>query len=94
MKKNKNDAASYYDKHGVLGELVEAPVEFALEEELKDQILQGKRKRRLKNLSVKLDEAQIIALRKIATLKSIPYQTLIRLWLAEGIAKELRLAHR
>jgi predicted DNA binding CopG/RHH family protein len=95
MKKNKQtDAASYYDTHGVLGELVETTVEFALDEELSEQILQGKRIRRLKNISVKLDEAQIIALRKIATLKSIPYQTLIRQWLSEGIAKELHLAHR
>jgi len=44
------------------------------------------------NISVKLDPAQIQALRKIATMKSIPYQTLIRQWLAEGIRKELRLA--
>jgi len=43
---------------------------------------------------VKLDPAQIIALRKIATLRSIPYQTLIRQWLSEGIAKELHLARR
>ncbi|MCC6159498.1 MAG: hypothetical protein IT350_15720 [Deltaproteobacteria bacterium] len=86
------DPAAFYDRHGVLGELEERPVEFALDEELRDQILKGERKRRLKNVSVKLDEAQIIALRKIATLKSIPYQTLIRLWLAEGIAKELRIA--
>jgi hypothetical protein len=92
-KNSKTDTAAYYDNHGVLSELVETPVEFALEEELRDQILGGKRKRRLKNLSVKMDEAQIIALRKIATLKSIPYQTLIRLWLAEGIAKELHLAN-
>ena len=95
MKKKDNgrmDAAAYYDRHGVLGEIEEGRVVFALEEELRDQILKGERKRRLKNLSVKLDEAQIIALRKIATLKSIPYQTLIRQWLAEGIAKELHLS--
>jgi len=95
MKMNKKtDDAFYYDTNGVLGELVDTKVEFALDEELREQILQGKRNRRLKNISVKLDEAQIIALRKIATLKSIPYQTLIRQWLAEGIAKELHLAHR
>lgn len=88
------DSATYYDRHGVLGELEERPVEFALEEELRDQILKGERKRRLKNISLKLDEAQIIALRKIATLKSIPYQTLIRLWLAERIARELKPAHK
>lgn len=86
------DLAGYYDRHGVLGGLEERPVEFALEEELRGQILKGRRKRRLKNVSIKLDEAQIIALRKIATLKSIPYQTLIRLWLAASIRKELHLA--
>jgi predicted DNA binding CopG/RHH family protein len=45
----------------------------------------------LQNISIKLDPAQIVALKKVATLKSIPYQTLIRQWLAEGIRKELRL---
>jgi hypothetical protein len=88
------DPAAYYDRHGVLRELDGNPVEFALEEELRNQILKGERKRRLKNISLKLDEAQIIALRKIATLKSIPYQTLIRLWLAERIARELKPAHK
>ena len=83
------DLGTYYDRHGVLGDLEERPVEFALEEELRTQIVKGRRKRRLKNVSIKLDEAQIIALRKIATLKSIPYQTLIRLWLAASIRKEL-----
>ncbi len=83
--------AEYYDRRGVLGELEEGPVAFALNEALREQILRGKRTRRLQNLSIKLDPAQIQALRKIATMKSIPYQTLIRQWLAEGIVKELRL---
>ncbi len=87
------DPAEYYDRHGVLGEVDERPVEFALSEELRQQILRGKRTRRLQNVSIKLDPAQIQALRKIATMKSIPYQTLIRQWLAEGISKALRL-HR
>lgn len=83
--------ADYYDRRGVLGELEEASVEFALEEELRQQIVQGRRRHRLQNISIKLDPAQIQALRKIATTKSIPYQTLIRQWLAEGIRKEFRL---
>lgn len=87
----KETPAEYYDRRGVLSELEEAPVEFALEEELRQQILQGRRRRRLQNISIKLDPAQIQALRKIATTRSIPYQTLIRQWLAEGIRKELRL---
>ena len=88
----KEPPAQYYDRHGVLGELDERPVEFALEEDPRRQILEGERARRLQNISIKLDPAQIQALRKIATMKSIPYQTLIRQWLADGIRKELRLA--
>jgi hypothetical protein len=88
------DAAEYYDRRGVLGEIVEKPIEYALDEELREQILKGKRRRKLKNVSIKLDEAQIIALRKIATLKSVPYQTLVREWLAAGIRRELRISSR
>ena len=87
--KVKETPAEYYDRSGVLGELDESPVEFALEEELRKEILSGRRTRRLQNISIKLDPAQIQALRKIATMKSIPYQTLIRQWLAEGIKREL-----
>ena len=70
--------AAYYDRRGVL-------------KELRRQILSGARGRRLRNVSIKLDPAQIQALRKIATMRSIPYQTLIRQWLAEGIRRELRI---
>jgi uncharacterized DUF497 family protein len=85
-------AAEYYSKHGILSEIQSTTVEFTLNEELREQILKGKRLRRLQNISIKLDPAQIIALKKLATMKSIPYQTLIRQWLAEGIRKELRIA--
>ena len=83
--------AEHYDRHGVLGQIIEGPVAFSLEEELRRQILEGRRVRRLQSISLKLDPAQIQALKKIATMKSIPYQTLIRQWLAEAIRKELRL---
>jgi len=84
--------AAYYERRGILGEIVEEPVAFALDQELRRQILRGQRTRRLQNLSIKMDPVQIQALRKIATMISIPYQTLIRQWLAEGIRKELRLS--
>ena len=87
------DLPKYYDRRGVLAEIEERHVEFALHDELRRAILKGERVRRLQNLSIKLDAAQIHALRKIATMKAIPYQTLIRHWLAEGIRKELRLGH-
>jgi len=87
------DLPKDYDRRRVLQEIEERPVEFALDEELRRAILKGQRARRLQNLSIKLDAAQIHALRKIATMKAIPYQTLIRQWLAEGIRRELRLGH-
>src|SRR6266545_7566535 len=82
VRRPRESLAQYYDRRGVLGELVERPVELALEEELRRQILRGERARRPQNISIKLDPAQIQALRKIANMKSIPYQTLIRQWLA------------
>ncbi|RPJ57263.1 MAG: hypothetical protein EHM23_00245 [Acidobacteria bacterium] len=89
QKNNQNDVAEYYERRGILDEIQEGDVEFTLDEELRAQILERKRTRRLQNISIKLDPAQIQALRKIATMKSIPYQTLIRQWLAEGIREEL-----
>jgi hypothetical protein len=53
----------------VLREVAQGPVEFALGDELRRAVLKGERARRLQNLSIKLDAAQIHALRKIATLK-------------------------
>ena len=85
------DWPKYYDRRGVLRDIDDHPVEFALDEALRRAIVKGERARRLQNLSIKLDTAQIHALRKIATMKAIPYQTLIRQRLAEGIRKELRL---
>ena len=91
--KSQETPAQYYDRRGVLKELKEGVVEFALEE-LRAEILKGQRRRLLENVSIKLDPAQIQALRKIATMKSIPYQTLIRQWMAEGIRRELHLDDR
>lgn len=47
MKKNNlpSTPAAYYDRVGVLPAIVEGPVKFALKEELRAQILAGKRKR-------------------------------------------------
>ena len=89
--KVKESLAQYYDRSGILGEIKEAPVELSLEDELRKQILAGERTRRMKNISIKLEPAQIQDLQKIAVKKSIPYQTLIRAFIAEAIKKELRI---
>ncbi len=83
--------AEYYDRRGALTELQMESVELSLDVELRRQILSGKRTRRLQNISIKIDPAQIQAVKKIAIMKSVPYQTLIRHWLSECIRKELRI---
>ncbi len=83
--------AKYYDKRGALGEILDEPIEMGLETELRKSILSGKRRRKLTNISIKVDPLQIQAIKKVATMKSIPYQTLIRHWLSQGIRKELHI---
>jgi predicted DNA binding CopG/RHH family protein len=83
--------ADYYDQVNILDELLEEPVKFNLGERLHRDILSKKRKRKLENLTIKIDPLQVRAIRKLATTKSIPYQTLIRHWLSKEIKKELNL---
>jgi predicted DNA binding CopG/RHH family protein len=83
--------ADYYDQVNILNELLEEPVEFKLSEKLRRDILSKKRKRKLQNVTIKIDPLQVQAIRKLATTKSMPYQTLIRHWLSKEIKKELSL---
>lgn len=86
------DWASYYDDHGVLDEIVEDDAPFSFSEELRAAVLTGKRRHNLQSVTLKLDPIQVQAIRKLATMKSMPYQTLIRTWLAEELKRELHLA--
>ena len=83
------DWSEYYDQTDILKELLEEPVHFSLDDQLQREILAGRRTRRLKNLTIKMDPLQIQMIRKMAIMKSIPYQTLIRQWLSEKIKGEL-----
>ena len=49
-KTSETDPARYYDAKGILPEIVQEPVEFALDHALKEQILAGARTRKLKNV--------------------------------------------
>ena len=96
MSKTKNQVsnhslADYYDKTDIMNEILNESIDMTLDNGLRKDILSGKRRRKLKNLTIKMDPVQIQAVRKIATMKSIPYQTLIRHWIAEEIKKELLL---
>jgi hypothetical protein len=72
----------YYDDRDIIEEITDEPVDLVLDEHLLEDILSGKRKRKLKNITIKVDPLQVKAKKKLSTMKSIPYQTLIRSWLA------------
>lgn len=90
-KEREKQLADYYDQVNILDELLEEPVEFSMGEQLRCDIVSKRRKRRLQNITIKIDPLQVQAIRKLATTKSVPYQTLIRHWLSEEIKKELNL---
>ncbi len=87
--KKKKDWIKYYEDRDILDEVIDDPADLVLDEGLRLEILSGKRKRNLKNVTIKMDPLQIMAIKKLSNMKSIPYQTLIRHWLAEGIKHEL-----
>ena len=84
--------ASYYDHQDVLNELIEENVTLSLDEELRASVLAGERRHKLVSITLKLDPIQVQAIKKLATMKSMPYQTLIRSWLAADLREELHLA--
>ena len=79
----------YYEDRDILNEITDESVDFLLDEHLREDIVSGLRKRKLKNVTIKMDPLQIQAIKKLSTMKAIPYQTLIRHWLAEGIKSEM-----
>ena len=81
--------AGYYDQESILEEITEESVTLTLNEDLLQDIVASKRKRKLKNISIKMDPLHVKAIKKLAAMKSIPYQTLVRHWIAEDIRKEL-----
>ncbi len=90
-KRKQKQWADYYDRVNILDELLEEPAEFSLDEQLLRDILSKKRKRKLENITIKMDPLQVRTIRKLALTKSIPYQTLVRHWLSDKIRKELNI---
>ena len=84
-------AADYYDRRDVLKEITEEDPGLSLSEELSASIRSGRRRYKLSSVTLKLDPMQVMAIKKLAVMKAIPYQTLIRYWLAEDLKREMDL---
>lgn len=89
QKPTQKNWADYYDTENILDEIAEDTVSIHLNETLREDIASGKRKRTLKSISIKMDPLHVQAIKKLAVMKSVPYQTLMKQWLAEDIRKEL-----
>lgn len=94
QEKEPEDWIEYYERGDILDEITNEEVDLSLDGQLRQDILSGKRKRKLKNITIKIDPLQIMAIKKVATMKSIPYQTLIRHWLAKNVKEELKLVSK
>jgi len=87
------DAAEYFEKHSatdVWKQLPEAKppkLSKALAKTIRERHAMAK-----SPISIRLGPDQIAAARKIAAAKSVGYQTQLRMWIAEGIRREVRQA--
>ena len=60
--REKRNWVIYYDNKDILSEIVYEPVDLSLDDHLRQDILSGKRSRRLKNITIKIDPLLIIAI--------------------------------
>lgn len=80
------EEAEFWDTHNSLDYLEsDEPVEIELDPELAAKI---RERAQTKRVTLRLRVSQIEAAKEIARKKDIPYQTLIRSWVAEAIRRE------
>lgn len=87
------DAAEYFAEHSVADvwkqwpEAKSSKLSKALAKTIRERHAAAK-----SPISIRLGPDQIAAARKIAAAKSVGYQTQLRMWIAEGIRREVRQA--
>ena len=64
-KKENKDWKDYYKRTNILDEIADEAVDFTLEGDLRQEILSGERKRKLKNVTIKIDPMQIKEWRQV-----------------------------
>jgi len=87
------DAAEYFERHSVAAvwdRLSDAP-QVKLSPVLASQ-LRERHARAKSPISLRLAPEQIAAAKHIAAAKSVGYQTQLRMWIAEGIRREVKRA--
>ena len=85
--KTEEEEARFWDEHDSI-EFIEEfePVEIKVSPELEEKIMN--RRELKKPITLRLEPKQIDTVKKIAIMKGLPYQTLIRMWITERIKTE------
>jgi len=87
--KSEKKEALFWDTHDItdyLDELKEITPTLKLSKDIKKKIFSRRQK---KLLTLRLEQGQIDAAKLVASQKSVPYQTLLRMWIMEGINREI-----
>ena len=81
----------FWDTHSFLEfpDEVEEVEPFPLSPRLRDDLVAGRRRRAKVSVSFRMDPAHLAAVKKVATVKSLAYQNLMRMWIAEKLRDEL-----
>lgn len=86
--RSEEEEALFWDSHDSTEYLDDLePVEIEVTPELKEKISSARELK--KPITLRLEPNQIDAVKKIASKKGLPYQTLIRMWIVEGISREV-----
>ena len=83
--RNDREAADYWAKHDSVGYAKDLP---AASLKVSAALPQRVAARAKKPVTLRLEERQIAAAKRAADRLSLPYQTLLRMWIAERLAKE------
>lgn len=88
--KSEEEEARFWDTHSPLdypGEFVEAKEPFEFAPELLRKVA-GRKEERKRSLTLRMGQHQIDLAKFIAKYKGLGYQTLMRMWVMEGIREE------
>jgi len=68
------DWKDYYEGSNILDKISDEPADITLKQDLRQEILLSKRRSKLKNVTIKVDPLQIVAIKKLSDMTSIPTQ--------------------
>ncbi|GFP25370.1 hypothetical protein HKBW3S42_00592 [Candidatus Hakubella thermalkaliphila] len=86
---DEKEARGFFDTHSTIAYLEDTEPEQVKLSEVFQKSIQERREKK-QPITLKLSPSHLRDAKRLARRKGIPYQTLIQLWISEGIEKEYR----